>query len=92
MSDVVLSCYLKKLTFLDIHRCDRKLHVSRCVQRRLAYSAGVSLAKGKARPLVAWMAGRMETESLKPIDILIVRMRASHQAVAEANAEVPSKV
>jgi len=52
VSDVVLSCYLKKLTFLDIHRCDRKLHVSRCVQRRLAYSAGVSLAKGKARPLV----------------------------------------
>ena len=25
----MLSCYLKKLTFLDIHRCDRKLHVSR---------------------------------------------------------------
>jgi len=34
------------------------------------------------------MAGRRETESLKPIDIGICGMLASYQAVAQANAEV----
>jgi hypothetical protein len=31
------------------------------------------------------MAGRKETESLKPIDNVIFRMAASHRAVAKAN-------
>jgi hypothetical protein len=38
------------------------------------------------------MARRKETESLKPIDIIIFGMMASHQAVAQANAEVAPKV
>src|SRR5260370_15913740 len=40
--------------------------VPKCVQRRLARSAGDSPAKAKARSLVAWMAGRRETNDLKP--------------------------
>ncbi len=63
-----------------------------CVQLRLACSAGVSPAKVKARNLVAWMARRKETESLKPIDTVIFGMMASHQAVAQANAEVAPQV
>ena len=42
--------------------------LSLCVQRRLTRSAGDSPAKVKARSLVAWMAGRRETNDLKPID------------------------
>ena len=38
------------------------------------------------------MAGRRETEFLKPIDNSICGMLASHQAVAQANAEVAPKV
>ena len=63
-----------------------------CVQRRLARSAGDSPAKAKARSLVAWMAGRRETNDLKPIDRVIVRMTASHRAAAQANAQVAPKV
>src|SRR5688572_800495 len=38
------------------------------------------------------MAGRRETESLKPIDSVIFGMAASHRAVAQANTEVAPKV
>jgi len=44
-----------------------------CVQQRLARSAGDSPAKVKARSPVAWMAGRRETNDLKPIDRVIVK-------------------
>jgi hypothetical protein len=57
-----------------------------CVQRRLARSAGDSPAKAEARSLVARMAGRRETNDLKPIDSAIIRMAASPRAVAQANA------
>lgn len=70
----------------------RKCHVRLCVQQRLACSAGASPAKVKVRSLVARMAGRKETESLKPIDNSIYGMLASPQAVAQANASVASKV
>ena len=49
-------------------------------------------AKAKARSLVAWMAGRRETNDLKPIDKVVVRMIASHRAVAQANAQVAPKM
>ena len=57
-----------------------------CVQRRLARSAGDSPAKAEARSLVARMAGRRETDDLKPIDNAIIGMAASQRAVAQANA------
>ena len=63
-----------------------------CVQRRRMRSAGVSPAKVRARNPVAWMAGRRETESLKPIDHVIFGMAASHRAVAQANTEVAPKM
>ena len=70
----------------------RKYHVRLCVQRRLARSAGDSPAEARAKSLVAWMAGRRETNDLKPIDKVIVRMTASHRAAAQANAQVAPKV
>ena len=70
----------------------RKCHVRLCVQQRLACSAGASPAKVKVRSLVARMAGRKETEFLKPIDSSILGMLASPQAVAQANAQVAPKV
>ena len=45
-----------------------------CVQQRLARSAGVSPAGVRARSPVAWMAGRRETDALKPIDTAIPGM------------------
>src|ERR1700674_4882075 len=45
-----------------------------CVQERQTCSAGESPAGVRARRPVAWMAGRRETESLKPIDKAIRRM------------------
>jgi hypothetical protein len=63
-----------------------------CVQRRLACSAGGSLAKIRARSLVAWMAGRRETKDLKPIDRAICGMAASHRAVTRVNAQVAPKM
>jgi hypothetical protein len=45
-----------------------------CVQRRLTRSAGVSPVGAGARGPVAWMAGRRETDALKPIDIAISGM------------------
>jgi hypothetical protein len=44
------------------------------------------------RSLVAWIAGRKETEFLKPIDDVILGMTVSHWAVTKVNAEVASKV
>jgi hypothetical protein len=44
--------------------------------------------RSKAGSLVAWMARRKETASLKPIDTVIGGMMTSPQAVAQANAEV----
>jgi hypothetical protein len=46
----------------------------------------------KVRSPVAWIARRKETESLKPIDQIILGMTASHWAVTKVNAEVASKV
>src|ERR1700693_3492486 len=46
----------------------------------------------KVRSLVAWIAGRRETEFLKPIDGIIQGMMASHWAVTKVNAEVASKM
>src|SRR5215469_10623520 len=51
----------------------------------------VSPAKARARSLVAWMAGRRETNDLKPIDRIDVRTIASHRAAAQANAQVAPK-
>ena len=45
-----------------------------CVQRRQTCSAGGRPAGARARGPVAWMAGRRETEALKPIDKAIKRM------------------
>src|SRR6266446_9836585 len=56
-----------------VSRMSREVHVRLCVQRRLARSAGDSPAKARARSLVAWMAGRRETNDLKPIDRVIVK-------------------
>jgi hypothetical protein len=46
----------------------------RCVQRRLAYSVGGSPTRATVRSPVAWIVGRKETESRKPIDEAIERM------------------
>ena len=48
--------------------------------------------QGKSQSPVARSAGGRETNSLKPFDSLIVRMGASVQAVAQANALVAPKV
>ena len=48
--------------------------------------------EAKVRSLVAWIARRKETASLKPIDRIILGMTASHWAVTKVNAEVASKV
>jgi hypothetical protein len=45
-----------------------------CVQQRLAFSVGVSPIGVEVRGLVAWMAGRRETNDLKPIDKAIFGM------------------
>src|SRR5205814_9712026 len=46
----------------------------------------------KVRSPVAWIARREETESLKPIDQIILGMTASHWAVTKVNAEVAANV
>ena len=43
-------------------------------RRRLARSVGDRPTKARVRGLVAWIAGRKETESLKPIDKAILGM------------------
>jgi hypothetical protein len=67
-------------------------HVRLCVQRRLACSVGQKPTEVIVRSLVAWIAGRKETEFLKPIDDVILGMTVSHWAVTKVNAEVASKV
>jgi hypothetical protein len=47
--------------------------VRKCVQERLECSVGDSPTEAKVRSLVAWIAGRNETESLKPIDKVVRR-------------------
>src|SRR6266852_5382613 len=49
-------------------------------------------SQGKSQSPVARRAGGRETNLLKPLDSLIRGMRASLQAVAQANAEVAPKV
>lgn len=44
------------------------------------------------RSPVAWIAGRKETEFLKPIDEPSEGMAASHRAATKVNAQVASKV
>ena len=56
----------------DRSRMNREVHVRMCVQRRLVCSAGVSPVRVRIRSPVAWMAGRRETEYLKPIDKTIL--------------------
>jgi hypothetical protein len=63
----------------------------RATSTRLARSAGDSPAEARARSLVAWMAGRRETDDLKPIDKAIFGMAASHQAVTKVNTQVAPK-
>jgi hypothetical protein len=48
--------------------------------------------QGKSQSPVAWSAGGRETNSLKPLDNLILGMGASLQAVAQANAQVAPQV
>ena len=67
-------------------------HLRLCVQQRLACSVGDKPTEAKVRSLVAWIAGRKETEFLKPIDGIILGVMASHWAVTKVNAEVASKV
>ena len=55
--------------------------VGLCVQRRLVCSAGDSPAGVRIRSPVAWIAGRRETEFLKPIDKVSLGEIASHRAV-----------
>ena len=52
---------------------------------------GNQTRQGKSQNLAARMAGRRETESLKPIDKAIFGMAASHRAVAQANTDVAPK-
>jgi hypothetical protein len=49
-------------------------HATWCVQRKLACSVGDSPTKVSVRGLEAWIAGRKETEFLKPIDKAIFGM------------------
>lgn len=67
-------------------------HARLCVQQRLARSVGQKPTEVRVRSLVAWIAGRKETEFLKPIDDVIRGMAASHWAVTKVNAKVASKV
>src|SRR5664279_5161296 len=68
------------------------LQVRLCVQRRLACSAGDRPAGARVRSPVAWIAGRRETEFLKPIDDRLFWRRASHRAVMKMNVDVTSKM
>src|SRR5215469_5355931 len=70
----------------------RECHVRLCVQQRLVCSAGNRPAGAKVRSPVAWIAGRRETEFLKPIDDRLLGRCASHRAVMKVNVDVASKV
>ena len=47
---------------------------------------GIKPTEVRVRSLVAWIAGRRETEFLKPIDGIILGVMASHRAVTRVNA------
>ena len=70
----------------------RECHVRLCVQRRLACSVGDKPAGARVRGPVAWIAGRRETEFLKPIDDRLLGRRASCRAVMKVNVKVASKM
>jgi hypothetical protein len=78
-------------TAKGLSRMRANSHVRLCVQRRLACSAGGKSARVKARRSVAWRAEGRATHLLKPLDNTICGMVASHQAVAQANAQVAPK-
>ena len=67
-------------------------HAGLCVQRRLVCSAGDSPAGVRIRSPVAWIAGRRETEFLKPIDKVSLGEIASYRAATQVNALVASRV
>src|ERR1022692_102597 len=73
-------------------RVNREVQARLCVQRRLACSAGDKPAGARVRGPVAWIAGRRETEFLKPIDDRLFGRRASHRAVMKMNVDVASKM
>jgi hypothetical protein len=53
---------------------------------------GMNPTEAKVRSLVTWIARRKETESLKPVDPIILGMTVSHWVVMKVNADVASKV
>ena len=63
-----------------------------CPAKAGVFSGRTKPTEAKVRSLVAWIAGRKETEFLKPIDGIIHGVMASHRAVTKVNAEVASKV
>src|SRR5579864_1165771 len=73
-------------------RMKGNFQVQLCVQRRLACSAGDKPAGARVSGPVAWIAGRRETEFLKPIDGRLLGRRASHRAVIKMNVDVASKM
>jgi len=62
-----------------------------CPEKADTFS-GRQSRQGKSQSLVARMAGKRETESLKPIDNAIFGMAASHRAVVQTNTDVAPKV
>ena len=82
----------RQLSLDGTSRVTGDCHARLCVQRRLACSVGDKPTEAKVRSLVAWIAGRKETEFLKPIDGIILGVMASHWAVTKVNAEMASKV
>jgi len=60
---------LDKLSGWKVHN-----HSSMCVQRKLTRSVGDRPTEARVRGLLAWIAGRKETEFLKPIDEAILGM------------------
>ena len=63
-----------------------------CVQLRLVCSVGDNSTGVTIRSPVAWIAGRGETEFLKPIDKVSRGETASHRDATQVNAQVASKV
>ena len=71
----------------------REIRTSGCVSSKCwRVQWEVSPTGAKVRSLVTWIARRKETESLKPIDQIILGMTVSHWAVTKVNADVASKV
>ena len=75
-----------------LSRMKGNFHVRLCVQRKAGVFSRRETYQGKSQSPVARRAGGRETNLLKPLDSLIYGMRASFQAVAQANAEVAPKV